>query len=102
MENMELIVDFYKDYERLGPGSHEETDKALKLSGILPSKDLQIADIGCGCGAQTLDLARLTRGKVVAVDLFPEFLDQVKDPRQRDGSGGQNQHPPLLHGRSAL
>ncbi len=78
MGDMELIVDFYKDYERLGPGSHAETGKALKLGGILPSKDLQIADIGCGCGAQTLDLAKLTHGKVVAVDLFPEFLDKVK------------------------
>lgn len=78
MDDLQLIVDFHLDGERQGPGSHEETGKALKLSGIDPSEELKIADIGCGCGAQTLDLAQLTRGKVVAVDLFPEFLDVVK------------------------
>lgn len=79
MDDLQLIVDFYIEGERQGPGSHEETEKALKLSRIHPSEELKIADIGCGCGAQTLDLVKLTHGKVVAVDLFPEFLDEVKN-----------------------
>lgn len=85
MDDMQLIVDFYKDADRLGPGSSEETGKALKLTGLNLNKDLNIADIGCGCGAQTLDLAKLTKGKIVAVDLFPEFLDKVKEHAGEEG-----------------
>jgi ubiquinone/menaquinone biosynthesis C-methylase UbiE len=79
MKDIELIVDFHKEARRLAPGSKEETLKALKLTNLNLSNELNIADIGCGSGAQTLDLARLTHGKIIAVDLFPEFLEKVKE-----------------------
>jgi len=85
MEDLQLIVDFHKEAVRLAPGSTEETGKALKLTNLNLSDDLKIADIGCGSGAQTFDLARLTKGKIIAVDLFPEFLDKVKEHADLEG-----------------
>jgi len=77
MTEIELIVDFYKDADRQGPGSSYETIKALDLTGIGKNNDLKIADIGCGSGAQTITLAKNTNGHITAVDLFPEFLDKL-------------------------
>jgi ubiquinone/menaquinone biosynthesis C-methylase UbiE len=85
MDDLELIIDLHKGALRLGPGSSEETGKALKLTNLNLSEDLKIADIGCGSGAQTLELARLTRGKIIAVDLFPEFLEKVKEYAEEEG-----------------
>ena len=70
-----LMVDLHRDGERQGPGSLEETLKALSLSQIDQSSSLQVADIGCGTGASTLALAKsLPHAEITAVDLFPEFL----------------------------
>jgi len=77
MTEIELIVDFYKDADRQGPGSSYETIKALDLTGIGKNNNLKIADIGCGSGAQTITLAKNTNGHITAVDLFPEFLDKL-------------------------
>jgi len=38
----------------------------------------QILDVGCGSGAQTRDLAQLTRGSVIAADIHPPFLQTLK------------------------
>lgn len=37
----------------------------------------QVLDVGCGPGAQTLVLARATRGTVTAVDVHQPFLDEL-------------------------
>ena len=38
---------------------------------------LKIADIGCGSGGQTFTLAAHLKGEIYAVDLFPEFLNEL-------------------------
>jgi len=70
---------FYEIYEaipRQGPGDRESTERAL---GLLPplTRRHRILDIGCGSGAQTLDLARATDAQIVAVDNHPPFVDQL-------------------------
>ena len=77
MTELELLVDFHKDGERQGPGSTKETVRALELIEISKKGNLNVADIGCGSGSQTLTLARYIQGQITAVDLFPEFLDQL-------------------------
>lgn len=77
MNEMELIIDFYKDLKRLGPGSAETTEKAFNLTGLDKSAEYKAADIGCGTGAQTLDLAALTDCSITAVDIFPVFLAKL-------------------------
>lgn len=76
---MELMVKLHKDEERQGPGCAEVTRKAFKLTGLDKDKDLKIADIGCGTGAQTIVLAEKTNSLIVAIDLFPEFLSKLEE-----------------------
>jgi SAM-dependent methyltransferase len=71
-----LMVDLHRDGMRQGPGSDEETLRALELTRIDRAAPLNIADIGCGTGASTLVLAsQLPKASITAVDLFPEFLE---------------------------
>jgi len=67
---------FYEIYEampRQGPGDRASTEKALSLLPPLTS-GRRILDIGCGSGAQTLDLARATEARIVTVDNHPPFV----------------------------
>lgn len=77
MTESELLIDFYVNAERQGPGSRRETLMALNLTGVPGDKQLKIADIGCGTGGQTITLAYNTEGQITAVDLFPEFLNRL-------------------------
>jgi len=64
--------------QRQGPGSTADTLKALNLIEISNNKQLKLADIGCGSGAQTITLAENIDGQITAVDLFPEFLRKLE------------------------
>lgn len=78
MTEIELIIDLHLDNKRQGPGSPQETKKALDLIGIAKFENLKIADIGCGCGGQTITLAQNTSAEIIAVDLFPQFLEKLE------------------------
>jgi SAM-dependent methyltransferase len=58
-----------------GPGTRD----LLKRAGIAPG--MQVADVGCGVGTVTIDLATLVgpEGRVVGVDLSPDQLAQARD-----------------------
>lgn len=75
-----LMVELHRDGARQGPGSDEETLRAIELTRLDTSATLQVADIGCGTGASTLVLAnKLRNAQITAVDLFPEFLDILSE-----------------------
>ncbi|MBO6905777.1 MAG: class I SAM-dependent methyltransferase, partial [Parvibaculum sp.] len=61
---------------RNGPGSRAATEAAFAMLPALPEKP-EIADLGCGQGASTFELLRLTKGRVTAVDLFKPFLEKL-------------------------
>lgn len=77
MTEIELLIDFHKNAKRQGPGSNEDTLKALSFISFKTGQPLKVADIGCGSGAQTIALAQNIEGQITAVDLFPEFLDKL-------------------------
>lgn len=85
MSDLELMVDFYLHIPRQGPGSAKETIKALDYTGLRSLKNLKIADIGCGTGAQTMTLAQNLDGDITAVDLFPEFLNILNENARKAG-----------------
>ncbi|MBN2662431.1 MAG: class I SAM-dependent methyltransferase [Bacteroidales bacterium] len=78
MTELELIIDLHKNSERQGPGSEKETLKALDFMDFPNDRNLKIADIGCGSGGQTISLAKKLSGQITAIDLFPEFLNELK------------------------
>jgi len=85
MTELELMIDLHRNSERQGPGSERETLKALGFVSLPDDKYLNIADIGCGSGAQTITLARNIKGQITAVDLFPEFLYELNKRAEQSG-----------------
>ena len=85
MTEIELLIDLFKDTERQGPGSKVDTLKALDFISLPRDKEVSIVDIGCGSGGQTLTLAEQLNGKITAVDVFPEFLDELIERARRQG-----------------
>jgi ubiquinone/menaquinone biosynthesis C-methylase UbiE len=79
MNKMETL--FYQIYESLprqGPGDDETTKKAFVMLPGLPEHP-NILDVGCGVGKQTRALARLTSGKIIALDNHFTFLKILKN-----------------------
>jgi SAM-dependent methyltransferase len=72
----ELFVELSAGLPRQGPGSTEATLRALSMVDRLPARS-KILDIGCGPGAQAIDLARATGGEIVALDNRQRFLDEM-------------------------
>lgn len=85
MTELELIIDLHKNSERQGPGSENDTLRALDLLNLPADQNLKVADIGCGSGGQTICLAKNLNGQITAVDLFPEFLNELKEKCQKSG-----------------
>lgn len=85
MDELALLVDLHKEGLRQGPGSPDSTRRAMRLAGLDASRPLEIADIGCGTGAASLELARLPGARITAVDLLPPFLDVLRQRAQAQG-----------------
>lgn len=67
---------FQPKLPRLGPGTKKATlDSFNKMQ--LVNKNLNILDVGCGNGAQTLDLAEIIDGHITAVDFNQQFVDEL-------------------------
>ena len=85
MTELELIIDLHKNSDRQGPGSEKDTLRALDLLNLPADQELKVADIGCGSGGQTISLARNLNGQITAIDLFPEFLNELNEKSQKLG-----------------
>jgi ubiquinone/menaquinone biosynthesis C-methylase UbiE len=81
---MEFFFDIHKDLPREGPGNNETTRKAFSFLNDLPHNPL-ILDVGCGPGMQTIQLAKLIEGKIIALDNHQPFLDQLKMSAEKEG-----------------
>jgi ubiquinone/menaquinone biosynthesis C-methylase UbiE/DNA-binding transcriptional ArsR family regulator len=60
------------DWERIRKSYFDDRVTSLAIEKLLP-RELTLADIGCGTGSLTFELARFAR-KVIGVDLSPEML----------------------------
>lgn len=81
---MNLFYEIHKDLPREGPGSNESTRKAYSLIQqylIEPA----ILDIGCGPGMQTLELASLADGSIIATDINEGFLKVLEEKAEQAG-----------------
>lgn len=84
MEKMEYFKKLYCYLPRAGPGDSASTRRAFSAIKGLPARP-QILDIGCGPGAQTLELLGLCDGFVTALDLLPEMTSRVENAVQTAG-----------------
>ncbi|GAB4282249.1 MAG: class I SAM-dependent methyltransferase [Oscillatoriaceae cyanobacterium] len=73
---MEIFLEIHKDLPKESPGGDEYTRQAFQILPRLSQPT--ILDIGCGPGAQTLELARLTDGKIIAINTHQPYLDSLE------------------------
>jgi len=84
MEGMEYFYELYTGLSRGGPGDNASTQKAFSYLKNLPFEPL-ILDIGCGPGMQTIALARISKGKIIALDNYQPFLDILMQNAIKEG-----------------
>lgn len=84
MDRMGYFIELYGALPRGGPGDNASTRKAFEMMEYLPPEP-RILDIGCGPGMQTVELLRLCRGSVVALDLLPQMISRVRKAAEREG-----------------
>lgn len=82
IDEQSLFYEAFTAPPRQGPGSNEQTRRAFSLISGLPEKP-KILDIGCGAGMQTLELARLTKGKIIALDNYKPLLDRIDENQNK-------------------
>ncbi|HQM51702.1 MAG: class I SAM-dependent methyltransferase [Candidatus Aureabacteria bacterium] len=73
----EIFLELFDGLPRQGPGNRDCAARALRLCAGLPRTPM-IVDLGCGVGAQTLHLAELTAGSIVAVDSRLPSIERLK------------------------
>jgi SAM-dependent methyltransferase len=76
MNDADLFFEIHTDLPREGPGNFASTQTAFSKLSDLPETP-RILDIGCGPGQQTLDLAKLSRGTIVAIDNHLPYIDAL-------------------------
>jgi SAM-dependent methyltransferase len=84
----EILYELFSGNPRQGPGSNECTRKAYSMCRELPAKP-EILDVGCGSGTQTLELARISPGRITALDNYQPLLDQAIKRAQAEGLDGK-------------
>jgi ubiquinone/menaquinone biosynthesis C-methylase UbiE len=78
-----ILTEIHQSLYPENPGRLEYTRKAFEM---LPRLDApRILDIGCGAGDPTLELARLSQGKVVGLDMDQSSLDQLSSRAEAAG-----------------
>lgn len=89
-EQMEFLYELFDcSLPRLGPGDDCSTQQALNM--LLSAKPqcmagkLRVLDIGCGNGAQTIQLAKHIDGTILAVDNHQPFLDELQRRAEAEG-----------------
>ncbi|MCK4624481.1 MAG: class I SAM-dependent methyltransferase [Phycisphaerae bacterium] len=93
---MEFLYDLFdSSLPRLGPGDDCSTKQALNMLLSARSQcmagNLRVLDIGCGNGAQTIQLARHIDGTILAVDNHQPFLDELQRRAKAEGVSGKVQ-----------
>jgi ubiquinone/menaquinone biosynthesis C-methylase UbiE len=81
--NKDIFFEVHQDLPREGPGRDKYTRKAFRM---LPKiEKARILDIGCGPGGPTMELARLSDGHVIGLDIHQPFLDKLRQKIEEAG-----------------
>ena len=86
-----IFTEVYEPLPRQGPGNRASAAAALERCSGLPAVPL-VVDIGCGSGGQTLHLASLTAGRIVAFDVHAPGVARLQAAVTAAGLG-RRVHP---------
>lgn len=84
MEIPDIFFEIFNNLPRGGPGDNESTRKAFSSLRDLPER-VHFLDIGCGPGMQTIELAKLINGQIIALDNHQPFVDKLNTEAKREG-----------------
>jgi len=73
----QIFFEVYENLPRQGPGNRACAARALGLCRDLRPRPA-VLDLGCGVGGQTLQLAELTSGSIVALDSHAPSIERLK------------------------
>jgi SAM-dependent methyltransferase len=73
----QIFFQVFESLPRQGPGSRACAAKALALCLDLPPVPA-VLDLGCGVGGQTIHLAELTSGSIVALDSHAPSIERLR------------------------
>ncbi|MDJ0761493.1 MAG: class I SAM-dependent methyltransferase [Myxococcota bacterium] len=73
----EIFFEVYEWLPRQGPGNRACAERALGLCRDLPPSPT-VLDLGCGVGGQTLHLAELTLGSIIAIDTHAPSIERLQ------------------------
>lgn len=79
-----IFWEVHSGLPREGPGDNESTRKAYMMLEGLPENP-RILDIGCGPGMQTIELAKLSSGRIDALDNHEPFLEDLRKRAKKEG-----------------
>ena len=72
-----VFFEVYEALPRQGPGNRACAVRAISLCHDMPPAPV-ILDLGCGVGGQTLHLAEITSGPIVAIDRHAPSIERLK------------------------
>jgi len=84
MEGMEYLCELCEALPRCGPGDNESTRRTFNAIPNPPGKPF-ILDIGCGSGMQTIELSKISNGRIIALDNHQGFLDILMKRAKNEG-----------------
>jgi len=83
MNATEMLFKIHEGLPRQGVGRDRYTRQAYEMLPAL--REPRILDIGCGSGAPTLELARVSGGQVIGLDVHRPFLDDLSRRAEEAG-----------------
>jgi ubiquinone/menaquinone biosynthesis C-methylase UbiE len=79
----DIFFEIHQGLPREGPGRNKYTRRAFQM--LPPLETPHILDIGCGPGGPTVELARLSQGHVIGLDIHQSYLDELVKRAKRAG-----------------
>lgn len=84
------VFKIFESLPRQGAGDDEHTEKAFSLIANRPEEVLEILDVGCGKGVQTMALASLCPScRILAADIHQPYLDALDEKIAAEGYSGR-------------
>ncbi len=78
-----IFFEIHNNLPREESGRDKYTKKAFRMLPRLNNP--HILDIGCGTGRPTLELAKLSKGEIIGIDIHQPFLDEFAGEIEKSG-----------------